>query len=49
MRFLPSFVAHKLVDVSDDPAVLKDGDRDPGFRRDLSAAMKTERMCFLRE
>jgi len=49
MRLLPPFAAHELMDISDETAVLRDDDRHPGFRRNLSMAMKTERMCFLRK
>jgi hypothetical protein len=49
MRRLPSFAAHELMDISDEAAVLRDDDRHPGFRWNFTTAMKTERMCFLRE
>jgi hypothetical protein len=49
MRFFPSFAAHELMQVSDEAAIFRDGDRYPGFQRNFSIALKAERMCFLRE
>jgi hypothetical protein len=49
MGCLPFIAAHELVEVSNEAAVLGDGDRYTGFRRNLSTALKTERMGFLRE
>jgi hypothetical protein len=48
-RFLPSFTAHELMDVSDKAVALRDSDRYTGFRRNLSTALKTEWVGFLRE
>jgi hypothetical protein len=35
--------------ISNEAAIFRDGDRYPGLRRNWSTAMKAERMCFLRE
>jgi hypothetical protein len=49
MLFFPSFAAHELMEVSDEIAILQHGDRNAGLRRNLSFALKAERMGFLRE
>jgi hypothetical protein len=41
MRFWPFIAAHELIEISNKAAALGDGDRYPGFRRDLSTALKT--------